>query len=128
MLKPIISTENVIPTMKNKMILGATALMLAATAVLADNQNDSGAHYDKSDLYRANEGSLDLFGTAGLGKYTIDHASGSRVRHNVRFGAGAGLNYFFTRNLGIGGDVYSGDTKGAFIDSASANLIFRLPL
>lgn len=66
--------------------------------------------------------------SASLGKYTINHLSGSRVRHDTRLGAGLGLNYFFTRNIGIGGDAYSEDTTGAFVDSASASLILRLPL
>jgi hypothetical protein len=71
---------------------------------------------------------VDAFGTASLGQYTIEHLSGSRIRNNSGVGAGVGLNYFITRNLGIGADVYSENTGGPFIDSAEANLILRLPL
>jgi len=104
--------------------------MLAAKSALgADNvSNDQGLHYDQGDYYRSSELSVDVFGTASLGKYTIDHWSGSRVRHNARLGAGLGLSYFITRNIGIGADAYSENTTGVFVDSASANLILRLPL
>ena len=117
--------------MKNKlMMIGGTFLILAATSVLGADTvlNGQGPQYDQGDLYRANELSLDGFGTASVGKYTIDHLSNARVRHNTRLGAGAGINYFFTRNIGISADAYSENTTGTFIDNASANLTLRLPL
>ncbi len=97
--------------MKNKILLAA------ATLVLVD-----------SPYYKANEFSVDAFGTASIGKYTINNFSGARVRKNTRFGVGTGMGYFFTRYLGISGDVYSENTTGAFIDSAEANFVARLPL
>lgn len=117
-------------SIQNKLVVGGTVLLLAATSALgAENlESDQSLHYQRGDFYRANELSLDAFGTASLGKYSLDHLSGDRVRHNTRLGAGLGLNYFFTRNLGIGADVYSEDTKGAFIDSLSGNLTLRFPL
>jgi hypothetical protein len=126
MLKP----KNAKQLMKNKMLVGGTLLLLAAMpALAAENVNkDPGMQYDQDDRYRANELSLDAFGTASLGKYSIKHFSGSRARHDSRLGAGAGLSYFITRNLGIGAEAYSENTSGAFIDSLSANLILRLPL
>jgi hypothetical protein len=90
--------------------------------------NDKDSHYDPLNLYRANELSVDGFGSASVGKYTIEHFSNARVRHNARLGAGGGVDYFFTRNLGIGVEAYSENTTGVFIDSASANLTLRLPL
>ena len=115
---------------KNKMVIGGTILLLAATSALGDETvgGDRTVTLDRSDYYRANELSVDGFGTASLGRYSIDHFSGQRVRHNTRLGAGAGVNYFFTRYFGVGIDGYSENTTGAFIDTASANLIFRLPL
>lgn len=116
--------------MKNKMIVGGTILMLAATSALAaDNAStDPSVPCEPCDFYRANELSMDVFGSASIGKYTIDHLSGSRIRHNTRLGAGLGLSYFITRNIGVGGEAYSENTTGTFVDSASANLILRLPL
>ena len=105
--------------------------MLAATSALgSDNNvsNDPSVPCEPCDFYRANELSVDVFGSASIGKYTIDHLSGSRIRHNTRLGAGLGISYFITRNIGIGGEAYSENTTGTFVDSASANLILRLPL
>ena len=104
--------------------------MLAATAALgAENiNNNQGIRYDQCDLYRSGELSVDAFGTASLGEYSLNHLTGARVRHDTRLGVGAGINYFFTRNIGIGADAYSENTHGSFIDSASANMLFRFPL
>lgn len=114
----------------NGILIGGTILMLAAKPVLgADHMDrDRGMRYDQSSLYREGELSVDLFGTASVGKYTLDHLSGSRIRHNTRLGSGVGLNYFITRNVGIGVDAYSEDTTGVFVDSASVSLIVRFPL
>lgn len=110
--------------------IGGTILMLAGkTAIGADSMGSAGGmKYDRSDLYREQELSIDLFGSASVGKHTIDHLSGSRIRHDSRGGAGAGVNYFFTRNVGVGGEAYSENTDGVFVDSASVNLIVRFPL
>jgi hypothetical protein len=110
--------------MKRGMLLVGTILMLASGPAFAAD----GANRNDGELYRANELSMDLFGTASLGKYTIDHLSGSRVRHNSRLGAGIGMTYFVTRNIGFGGDVYSESTKHSLIDNAEANVYFRFPL
>ena len=50
------------------------------------------------------------------------------MRRNIQLGAGAGINYFITRNIGIGGDAYSENITGNFVDSASGRLILRVPL
>ena len=116
--------------MKNKLIIGGILLTLAATSAWCQDNaiNNQGPNYDQGDLYRASELSLDGFGTASIGKYTIDHPSNARIRHNTRLGAGAGINNFFTRNIGISAEAYSENTSGTFIDNASANLTLRLPL
>jgi hypothetical protein len=110
--------------MKNRILVGGTILMLAATSALGVETVNN----NPGDPYKADELSVDGFGSGSLGKYTLDHFSKDRVRKNIRLGAGAGLNYFFTRNVGIGADAYSENTSGTFIDSASASLILRLPL
>lgn len=116
--------------MKNKIAIGGAVLLLAANSVFGAEtmSNDPGMHYDQGDRYRAHELSVDAYGSASLGAYSLDHLSGDKVRHNTRLGAGVGINYFFTRNIGVGLDAYSENTTGAFVDSASANLILRLPL
>lgn len=98
--------------------------MLAAKSALgAEN-----AGRDLGDFYRSGELSVDLFGSASLGEFTIEHPSNTGVRQDIRFGGGVGINYFITRNIGIGADAYSENNTGTFVDSASANLILRLPL
>jgi hypothetical protein len=122
MLKP--KTKSAKQLMKNKMLVGGTMLMLAATSALGAETVSN----NQGDYYRSGELSVDAFGTASIGEYTINHLSNARVRHNAQLGVGAGINYFITRNIGIGADAYSENTTGAFIDSASASLILRLPL
>lgn len=81
-------------------------------------------------LYTANELSLDGFGSYVAGQRGIEHIFETSIRGNRgRFGGGAGVNYFFTRVLGIGGDVnVVGNTGGNFIDQAAGSLILRLPI
>jgi hypothetical protein len=83
---------------------------------------------DTPDLYRAPELSLDGFGSVSLGQQTLEHISGDRVRHRARLGAGAGVNFFFLRMLGVGGDAYTEDTRKNFIDKVSGNVIVRFPV
>jgi hypothetical protein len=95
----------------------------------ADNSgSDKGVHYDQNGYYRCNELSLDAFGVGSLGSYTINNLSSKRVRQNSKFGAGAGINYFITKYVGIGALAYSENTSGTFIDNVAGNLILRLPL
>ncbi len=78
------------------------------------------------EYYRANELSVDVFGTASTGLYTVGHLRS--VRQNTGLGLGAGVSYFATRYIGIGAEAYSQDLTGIFVESASANLMLRLPL
>lgn len=118
----------------------STTLRAADTNIVAESSDSTaasepeamtkgnGSQNEQPDLYRGNELSVDAFGTASLGQYTIEHPSNQSVRQDTKFGAGAGLNYFITRYIGIGAEAYSQNTTGTFIDSASANLMLRLPL
>lgn len=81
-----------------------------------------------SDLYRAQEFSVDLFGIGAIDQRTIDHFSGNRVKHNGVLAGGAGINYFFTRYIGIGGDAYVEHPDHHYIETPSANLIVRIPI
>jgi hypothetical protein len=83
---------------------------------------------DVNDFYRDHEFSIDAFASGSLGEQTIDHISGDRIERNGRLGAGAGVNIFFSRYVGIGGDAYSENTTGPFVDYASGNLILRFPI
>lgn len=104
--------------MQNGMLVIGTILMLAARPALAE----------ENELYRANELSVDVFGSASLQRHTIDNISRARVQQNTRLGLGAGVNYFFTRNMGISADAYAEDTHGSVIDSTSVSFTYRFPL
>ena len=106
----------------NLLIAGAVCLPAAMALAQSDYQNTN------DQLFRANEFSLDMFGSVSVGQQTINRISGNRVRDDGRLGAGIGLNYFLTRNIGIGGDAYTENTAHNFVDNASGNLIFRIPI
>lgn len=98
-----------------------TNQVVQATSVTSTNQLDG-------DLFRANEMSVDIFGTLSYGQKVIDNPSLKRVNNNGHGGVGVGLNYFFTRILGVGADAYSENTRSTFVDNVSGNLILRLPI
>ena len=102
-------------------MLSAVCLPVATAVAQTNDMGDK-------PLFRANEASLDLFGTLSIDQDTIDHISGQRIEDNGTWGAGIGFNYFPLRFLGFGADAYSQNTTGIFVDNASANLILRFPL
>jgi hypothetical protein len=79
-------------------------------------------------LYRDTELSFDGFGALALDKQDINHISGDRIRRNSQFAAGAGVNLFFSKMVGIGADAWSENTTGRFIDNVSGSLIVRFPI
>ena len=79
-------------------------------------------------LFRAEELTLDLFGSVSIGQETINHISRERVEDNGRLGLGLGGNYFFLRYLGVGADAYTENTQHSFVDNTSGNLILRFPI
>ena len=108
----------------NVVTIGITALLLAVGPTV---DRVMAAPY-LGELYRAEETSFDLFANGSVRQESIEHPSGFRTRDDLELGAGVGLNHFFTRNFGLGGEVYSESLKGSFIDNASINFIGRLPL
>jgi hypothetical protein len=110
--------------MKNGILIKGAILLLTAGSAWSAEVASSG----QDDKYRANELSVDLFGSASIGQQTINHFTGERISHDARLGAGGGLNYFFCRNIGIGGEAYTENAHHNFIDTASGSLIGRFPL
>jgi len=70
--------------------------------------------------------SVDLFGIGTLHEY--DFNNGERARKHLRYGGGAGVNVFFDRHLGVGGDFFSISTHHSFVDTTTGNLILRDPI
>jgi hypothetical protein len=114
--------------MKAKFLIAAAAIMTSSAPLLAQELTPLPEPAYTNALFRGKEISLDLFGSISVGQQTINHLSGDRVTNDGRFGAGAGLSYYFTRYVGIGADAYSENTAHNFVDDASGNLFLRLPL
>jgi len=113
--------------MINRLCTASVIALLAATAPLAV-AHDEDVDCELCARYRAQELSLDVFGTAALGKDSLDDLSGETIDEDTEWGVGIGLNYFFIRWLGVGADAYLENSSGAFVDSASLNLIGRFPI
>lgn len=86
--------------------------------------DDHWHHWDH--LYHAQEMSVDLYGVGLL--HESDFDNGVRARHDLRYGGGAGLNFFFTRFIGVGADADAITFHHSFVDTTTGNLIFRMPI
>lgn len=95
-------------------------------AQTAPPDEDHWHNWDHEHLYHACEMSVDLYGVGFL--HSSDFNNGARARHNLRYGGGAGLNIFFTRFIGIGGDATAITFHHSFVDTTTGNLIFRIPI
>jgi hypothetical protein len=84
--------------------------------------------YNVNDRYTANELSLDFFGSYLAGQRGIEHLFDTNIRHGF-WGGGVGINYFFTKEIGIGGDINIPDDHfGNFINNIDGSLIARMPI
>ena len=95
---------------------------LAASGIAGTEVRSSGKDYKTpapEPCFKDVELQLDLFGS-----YT---SATSRSRYNDGFGGGIGVNYFFTRYLGVGvsGSIY--DSHGG-VWNADGSIIARYPL
>ncbi len=120
--------------MKLKTLLLAATVVLTAGATRADHQwnwdmKDRWKYeHDSNEKFTANEFSLDAFGLYRHRQREFTAFPNTNIRHGGRFGGGVGMNYFFTRNFGLGADSQILDNGGDFIDNASGNVIFRWPI
>src|SRR5215207_4044873 len=113
-------TKGLLHTMRRTLTTMIAALGLTLSATAADwRDNRDRDDYPPDTLFFGNEASLDLFGSVSIGQETINHISNDRIEDNGRLGAGLGLNYFFTRNIGLGADAYTENTAHSFVDNTS---------
>ena len=95
---------------------------------------DPGVAYEKpvpprtDHVFRADEFSLDIFGSMALGEEVIENLSRDRVTSDARFGFGAAANFFFTRYFGIMAEAYTENAGHSFVDDASGSLVVRFPI
>src|SRR4051812_19313259 len=111
--------------MKNRILIG---LMLVSLCAGAARAADSERTYTSDDLYRANEFSVDFFGTGSIGESTINNLTGSRIRQDIRLGVGVGMNYFVTRNIGFAAEAYSENPNHSFVDDTFVSIVGRFPI
>jgi hypothetical protein len=117
--------------MKTGIVIGGIALTVLATTALCAQDFNSELTLTNTPSppprYRSNEFSVDAFGGVTLGQSTLDLRSGAQTRHEARLGTGVGLNYFFTRNIGISAEGFTENPRHSFFDVADGSMVFRLP-
>ena len=98
----------------------AVAAVLTATALQADQWEERWTYERKEgvDIFPNNQLSLDLFGTYA------NHNKFGDARHG--FGGGVGLDYFFTKYIGISADTYIEEWRWPY--QVNGDLVLRLPL
>ena len=111
--------------------MAAALTMAAGTTVHAQHVWDEpggwlSEHFtaDSSGVdFAANELSLD----AAITLYSDDRTINGHVQRG-QWGGGFGLNYFLTRNWGLGLDTNISDNSGSFFDYLSFNGLYRYPI
>lgn len=78
-------------------------------------------------LYPDSEITFDLFGLFADDKGKFKDTFNTSMRDG-QWGAGLGVNYFITRNVGIGADAFGIDNGDDLVDAVSASLILRVPI
>ncbi len=124
--------------MKLKSIITAAGALLAACTmaqaahIWEDSAGwwDSHFSYDKNaPRYNANEVSLDLFGSYLNPEQKFTKLFETNIRHGF-WGGGAGVNYFFSKFVGIGSDFNISDKPGGNwdFDYVVGNIYLRAPV
>ena len=78
-------------------------------------------------LYRSCEVTLEGFGTGSLDSPKYDSGTKTYSHQNPRPGGGAGLEFFFTRHIGIEAEGFWQNGHPSWVDSYGGNLVFRYP-
>jgi len=119
---------------RNIMAVGAALIVTGGTAKAAhvweDPNNWWAGHfaYDTGNAprYTPAEFSFDAFGSYVAGERRFNKLFETNIRHGD-WGGGVGLNYFFTREIGIGGEINMGANGGNFIDQGVGSVFLRWP-
>ncbi|MGZ4963346.1 MAG: hypothetical protein ACXWJB_16115 [Limisphaerales bacterium] len=123
--------------MKSKLLLAATAaLSLSAFSTFADTVTTTTTTTswwnqrmccDRDSVkYNANELQLDLFGTYNHAIANFDDIFENSWKHG-HWGGGVGMNYFFTKYIGVGADTFFQE-HGHLFNNFTGNLFVRWPI
>lgn len=101
-------------------LIAAVSLGCYAAEPAATNSNWLKAAFaeDKKQNFNSGEFNIDAFGV--LSRPDLTGAP--------RWGAGLGVNYFFTRGFGVGARGTSYNVVESFVDEVDARIILRVPL
>jgi hypothetical protein len=119
--------------LQNIMAVGAGFMVVAGTARAAHVWEDPNTWwsghftYVNAPKFTAQELSFDMFGSYIAPERKFNELFETNIK-NGDWGGGVGLNYFFTREIGIGADMNIGSNGGNFIDQFGGSLIARLPI
>ncbi len=122
--------------LRNALIIAAVITLANGTASAAEHIWEDPGGWSRSVFYydteagprfNANELSLDLFGSYLNPERKFNDLFETNIRHGT-WGGGVGLNYFFTRELGIEADVNMSAHEGRIVDQVLGNLVLRIPI
>src|SRR5688572_30584505 len=108
------SKESIHMKLKKLMAIGGGTLVLATgvfaqkaeTEMRYDRDKDRDRELSEPKMaYDRNEFTIDFFAGYSLGESTIRRLNRRNIDRG-NWGGGIGVNYFFTRNFGIGGDAF----------------------
>jgi hypothetical protein len=112
------------------LIANVAAAQQAYVGTNTDNPKSSSWNTgENAPLYRANEFQVDLFGTYLNPEGAFNDLTHNSIHHGF-WGGGAGVNYYFLRNVGIGTDFSITQHPGNDwdFDYWVGNIYLRLPI
>jgi len=128
--------------MKNLIYTTLISLGLLTAAAQAGppalSSGKASKEYTEETCFKAQEWQFDVFG-----QYSVGEAFHAGLFHDHAFGGGVGINYFFTRNLGLGVDAAwldvkedprfvrhhtESDSETTTMHNFSGSVIYRFPI
>ena len=109
---------------------GAAVQALDLSATQQDNNPLNGSSWfnsDPSEIYRANELSLEAFAAVAGDGRRHDYVFGDH-HHDARGGGGGGLEYFFCRYIGLEAESFALANRHNSESAVGGNLVLRLPI
>jgi hypothetical protein len=106
-------------------------IMLPLTTTAWGTGSGDNGNTDDHDrpLFSANELTLDISGSYVAQQRGIEHLFETNIKHNRgTWGGNVGVNYFITRNIGIGADANMSANGGSFVDAVLGDLTLRFPV